>query len=298
MKNKRRLFTIFTIILIFSALIRLGNVFLLILGDYSKKNVYALSHTGACVWEMMGDVADYGASREGKTVVQFGREFEISRESGGMWDILGMFGVHNVQEKEKTIIFDVSSFNCYLDIIDKSIDVCRDGSYNTIFVIEDGEIAVTQETDEAIVEKYADKVDEIIQKSDEILKKYKMAMDKFTILAVIFESVLLVIHAMVIAFLFVSNRRIAEKMASEDQSSNLAKRCNLKWGLVEMLVYSFIVEVVISIIMSNGYYLDFVVFNVIFWTPIYIITMIVSFVIYFIKKKKLKKEVVQICIEE
>ena len=298
MKNKRRLFKIFIIILIFSALIRLGNVFLLILGDYSKKNVYALSHTGECVWELVDNAADYGVSREGETTVHFGKEYEISRGRRGMWDILGIFGIHNVQERERTIIFSVPNFNCYLDIADKSIDVCRNGSYNPIFTVEDGQIVTSKDENESIVEKYADKVDEIVQKSNEILKNYKIVIDKFINMAVVFESVLFVVHVILIVFLSVSCRRIAEKMENEDHSSNLAKQYNLKWGLVEMLVYSFMVEVVISIIMSNGYYVDFVVFNVIFWRPIYIITMIVSFVIYFIKKKKLKKEVVQICIEE
>ena len=70
MKNKRRLFKLIMVICILSTLVRFGNLCLLTMGDDSKKNVYALSHTGYYVWEILNDDDMYfGMTRDGEKII-------------------------------------------------------------------------------------------------------------------------------------------------------------------------------------------------------------------------------------
>lgn len=189
MKNKKRLLKIVTIVLLFSTIVRFGNICLLTLGDYSKKNVYALSNTGAWVWWFMGDAADYEVDGDGAASVQFEGEYEISRESGGKWDALGMFGIHNVTDKEEGMLFYIRDYTCFRHIDENYISfIYINGKKNNYaeFHVEDGQIILSDDRYKEAMEEHAGSLDEIVQKAEEVLKSYKSVMNVFTIMAITF----------------------------------------------------------------------------------------------------------------
>ena len=116
-------------------------------------------------------------------------------------------------------------------------------------------------------------------------------MQKFVITAIVFETMLIVVHIIVIPFLAKSCKLCTEKIANEDQSSIQVKQCNLKWKCIEIFTYSIIVETIICMIKSNGYYTNFMFLGILFLLPVYILTIIVIMIIYYIKKRKIKIQV-------
>ena len=302
MKNKSRLLKILIILILLSTFIRLGNICILTLGDYAKKNIYALSYTGGCVWEIIGDAGEYkelGWERD--IIVDFDGEYELSRVSRGIWDILGMFGIHNAVDQDKSILFYIEDYSCYVYVDDGDIGFwynLSNENNHVHFKIEHDQIVLSNDRYKEALEVHADKVDEIIQKADGVLTKYKTVMKEFTITAIIFESIILVVHAVLIALLILAYKKTVRQEKDENHSNNSIKRYNLRWGLVEILVYSFMLEFAICVIKSNGSSTDLLLMCMFFFVPVYIITIIVSFGIYFIRRWKLKSEEVLLGAEE
>lgn len=234
MKNKSRLFKVLIVICILSMVVRFGNLCILIMGDYEKKNVYALSHTGYYVWEIL-DYEDvhFGMTRDGEKILHLSEDCELSQWTIRYWDILGVFGVHNIE---------------------------------TFY-------AISQEC------------------TDEGFNDYHVIMDKFTVAAIIFECVILAIHVMAIIFLIKSCEFSVEKMVDEDSNSIQVKQCNLKWKFIELFTYSIMIETIICIIKTNGYYVNLMFWGILFLVPVYILTTIVIMILYFNRKKKIKIQV-------
>ena len=54
-------------------------------------------------------------------------------------------------------------------------------------------------------------------------------------------------------------------------------------------MYGFIVELIITFLLSDGSLTGFMIYYIMFFTPVYIVTFIVALVVYFIRKRSLNK---------
>lgn len=292
MKNKSILLKTLIIMLVLSALVRFGNIYILAFGD--EPNVYALSHTGGLICNLMIDGTDFGVTIDETSILQFGDDYEISNWNRGAWELLGLFGIHNMNDGANMISFYNTGYNGSINIEeDESISFyCKQNCENDYahFWVIDGQIVVSNKVYQAAIDEHADVMDEVIYKAEDALRTYQETMNRLVLVGITFESILLVIHVVLIIRLSMLHEKVEKQIAFEEPNSVSFKIRNLNWGLVMWLFFSFMFELLLLILFVEGDYLSFVVFGVLFWVPLYIITAIAIFVIYFILRQKYKKK--------
>ena len=291
MKNKSRLLKVFIIILVLSALVRVGNLYILAFSD--EPSVYALSHTGGFLCELMIDGTNYGVTMDGTSILHLGDDYEISKWNRGAWELLGVFGIHNMNDGARRISFDNTGYNGSIDIDGESISFyCEQNcdNYYAHFQLIDGQIVVNDNRYQAAIDEHADVMDAVVYKAEDALRTYQETMNRLVLVGITFESILLVIHVVLIVHLSMLKEKTEKLIVLEDPNSVSFKLRNLNWGLVMWLFFSFMFELLVLILYVEGDYLCVVVFGVLFLAPIYIITAIAILVIYFIRRSRLTKK--------
>lgn len=290
-KNKKRVICFLLVFFIICSIVRIGNIYILSIGDYSKKNVYAASYIGYHLIKDIEGVSGGGVYREyGDFGIALKAGYEFEYVNPGMWNILGAFDIHNFSDSVDDLSFNISDYcvSVYLD--DQDITFYYSGeSENDYanFKVIDNEIVLTDQSYSAAIEEHFEVLDDIIVKSEEIIGDYKSIMNQFCSKAIAFEMIILIICIILIVLLIMWYRKNSKKLF--DKESVKLKKSNLKWACVETQMYGFIVELIITFLLSDGSLTGFMIYYIMFFTPVYIVTFIVALVVYFIRKRSLNK---------
>ena len=216
MKIKKRLICFLMVMLIVCSIIRIGNIYVLCFGDYSKKNVYAASFVGSYILKSVDGVGNAGIRREYFDFgVSFGKGYEfIYINPGTWWYIMGAFDIHNFGDSINSLKFKIPNYHIHV-YVDKDVIsfqyIGKSENDMAYFKVKDGKIISVKDEYKMALEEHGEALETIITKSEEITDDYKGIMKQFCRRAVVFETVGLAICIILIVLLAKWYRKIREE---------------------------------------------------------------------------------------
>ncbi len=289
MKKKKRLSIVIIVLLSINILIRIINCAFLTFGDYSHKNTYALDISSYVVWDTFEDMRAGTMDFGNKLFVSCSKGYKMDRDLvyyNKIWPSLGMLGIHNFGDKVDSIFGEADEYRYTIDADDGVVYICNtEYEEDCYFDIIEGKLVVADGYEDEF-EIYREGYEQISNHILVMYDDYRETMREFCIKSIIVEFINLFISVVVIGIL----AKVIGRNESVIDSEEVARRernMNLKYGMLEMLIYSFLVLFVLAIIIYGKDLFGFV-FHIGLLLFAYLLASIVCMIVYFVKKRKNK----------
>ena len=136
MKRKKRLLVVITILLTINILVRLSNCSVLLFGDYSNKNVYALDISSSVIWETMDGVEAGTTGFMQAGTISFEKGSRLDTRYDNYWGALGILGIHNLFDSVSVLTYKSDEYRVRILVDDKELTV-ETSDYCVFNIVED-----------------------------------------------------------------------------------------------------------------------------------------------------------------
>lgn len=285
MKRKKRLLVVITILLTINILVRLSNCSVLLFGDYSNKNVYALDISSSVIWETMDGVEAGTTGFMQAGTISFEKGSRLDTRYDNYWGALGILGIHNLFDSVSVLTYKSDEYRVRILVDDKELTV-ETSDYCVFNIVED-KLVPKNEYEQVFAENeviYESLNYEVINIYDD----YVDTMKEFCLKALLFEATILLISVLLVIKLVKVLKKDNMDAIDNEDNDKIIKNMNLKYCILEGLVYTFLVVFMLGMICLGKDELMFSMF-IYFLTAVYLVLSIVCTVVYFIKRKGGKK---------
>ena len=226
MKRKKRLLVVITILLTINILVRLSNCSVLLFGDYSNKNVYALDISSSVIWETMDGVEAGTTGFMQAGTISFEKGSRLDTRYDNYWGALGILGIHNLFDSVSVLTYKSDEYRVRILVDDKELTV-ETSDYCVFNIVED-KLVPKNEYEQVFAENeviYESLNYEVINIYDD----YVDTMKEFCLKALLFEATILLISVLLVIKLVKVLKKDNMDAIDNEDNDKIIKNMNLKY---------------------------------------------------------------------